>query len=171
MDNKRVLLTGIGGSIATHFVAHIMHNTDWEIVGIDSFRHKGWTDRLHVTLGDHPDWRKRVTIITHDLVAPFSSLTKEKIGRVDYIISMASLSDVEASIQDPVTLIRNNVELATNLLEYARETHPEVFLQFSTDEVYGPTESKEHAHAEWSPLIPSNPYAASKACQEAIAIR
>ncbi len=167
---KRVLLTGIGGSIGIHTFAHFCHNTDWHIVGVDSFRHKGWTDRVAVMLEAHPEWRERLTLVTHDLTTPFSELMKKKIGHIDYLISMASLSDVEASIKDPVTFIRNNVELTTNLLEYAREVKPEVFVQFSTDEVYGPTTSKNEVYEEWSPIVPSNPYAASKACQEAISV-
>jgi len=171
MENKRVLLTGIGGSIATHFLAHIFHNTDWEIVGVDSFRHKGWSDRIVAVTENHPDWRKRLTIVTHDMAAPFSPLLKKKIGHIDYIISMASLSDVEASIQEPVPFIKNNIDLVLNLLEYAREAKPEVFIQISTDEVYGPVESKsDDLRKEWDAIVPSNPYAASKACQEAIAI-
>lgn len=166
---KRLLLTGIGGSIGIHTFAHIMKNTDWEVVGIDSFRHKGWCDRVAEMLKAHPEWEKRLTMITHDLISPFSDLTKKKIGHIDYIISMASLSDVEASIQDPVPFINNNVKLAVNMLEYAREVKPEVFIQISTDEVYGPA-LIDQAHPEWSPILPSNPYSASKACQEAIAI-
>lgn len=168
---KRVLLTGIGGSIAVHFFAHFMKNTDWHIVGIDSFRHKGWTDRVNVMLEAHPEWKERLTVFAHDLRAPFSPLLKEKIGTIDYIISMASLSDVEASIKDPVPFIENNVALTIHLLEYAREVKPEVFIQISTDEVYGAVASKhDDLREEWDPVVPSNPYAASKACQEAIAI-
>lgn len=168
---KKVLLTGIGGSISVHFLAHLMHNTDWEIVGVDSFRHKGWTDRVKVMFDAHPDWSLRTKIFQHDLRAPFSPLLKEKIGHIDYIISMASLSDVEASIKDPVPFIENNISLALHLLEYAREAKPEVFIQISTDEVYGAVASKyDDLRKEWDPIVPSNPYAASKACQEAIAI-
>lgn len=167
---KRVLLTGIGGSIGIHFLAHIMRNTDWDVVGIDSFRHKGWSDRLTNHFRAHPEDAHRTIIITHDLNAPFSPLTKEKIGPIDYIISMASLSDVEASIEDPVPFIQNNVNLSVYLLEYAREVKPEAFIQFSTDEVYGPTKDKESKYEEWSALVPSNPYAASKAMQEMAAI-
>lgn len=169
--SKRILLTGAGGSIAIHFLAHFMHNTDWEIVGIDSFRHKGWTDRIRYMFEKHSDWVPRTQIITHDLVAPFSPILIEKIGHIDYIISMASLSDVEASIQSPVPFIKNNVDLALNVLEYAREIKPEVLIQISTDEVYGASASKfGDLRKEWDPIIPSNPYAASKAAQEAIAI-
>lgn len=171
MGNKRVLLTGLGGSIACHFLAHFMHHTDWHIVGIDSFRHKGWMDRITAMTDSHPEWRERITVVTHDLNAPLSPLQKKKIGKVDYIISMASLSDVEASIQDPVPFITNNVNLVLNLLEFARECKPEVFVQISTDEVYGASSSKfGDLRKEWDAIIPSNPYAASKAAQEAIAI-
>lgn len=170
-EPKVVLMTGVSGSIGTHFLAHIMHNTDWKVVGVDSFRHKGYADRLNVLFTDHPDWISRTKIITHDLVAPFSDLTKKKIGHIDYIISMASLSDVFASIVEPVPFVQNNVSLILNLLEYAREIKPEAFVQISTDETYGPVESKEsEGFKEWAPILPSNPYAASKACQEAIAI-
>ena len=166
---KRILITGLGGSIGVHTFAHICKNTDWHVVGTDSFRHKGWIDRIKVMIDNHPDWADRLTLITHDLIAPFSEITKRKIGKVDYIISMASLSDVEASIECPAEFIHNNVSIAINMLEYAREVKPEAFIQISTDEVYGAT-TKDQAHPEWSPIVPSNPYSASKACQEAIAI-
>lgn len=166
---KRALLTGAGGSIGVHTLDHIMKNTDWGVVCTDSFRHKGWTDRLRVTLDNHPQWKDRVTVITHDLMAPFSPVLEKKIGHIDYVIAMAALSDVQGSIEDPVPFITNNVAIAVNLLEYARRIKPEVFLLISTDEVYGAS-GKDHRHPEWSPIVPSNPYSASKACQEAIAI-
>lgn len=170
-EKARCLLSGISGSIGSHFLAHVMQNTDWDVVGIESFRHKGWMDRTVEITKDHPDWLRRITLVTHDLVAPFSPLTKKKIGHIDYIINMASLSDVEASIQDPVPFIQNNVNLVLNMLEYAREAQPEIFVQISTDEVYGASASKfGDLRKEWDAIIPSNPYAASKACQEAIAI-
>lgn len=171
MASKRILLTGVGGSIGCHFLAHILHNTDWEVVGVDSFRHKGWIDRVAEITKEHPEWLSRFKVIMHDLAAPFSELTKSKIGHIDYIISMASLSDVEASIKDPVPFVQNNVSLTLYLLEYAREIKPEKFLLISTDEVYGPIETKDAPKTkEWDAIVPSNPYAASKACQEAIAI-
>lgn len=167
---KRVALTGIGGSIGIHTLSQIMKFTDWDVVGVDSFRHKGWTDRVAVHLEGHPQDVPRVQIITHDLLAPFSERTKKKIGHVDYIINMASLSDVEASNVDPVPFVENNISLVLNMLEYAREAKPDVFIQISTDEVYGPTTGKNDGYKEWDAKIPSNPYAASKSCQEELAI-
>lgn len=166
----KVLLTGAGGNIGVHFIAHIMHNTDWNIVATDSFRHKGYFDRITTVCKDHPEWRERIKIITHDLTAPFTEREIFEIGSVAHIIHLASLSDVQDSIDNPVPFIRNNVDLELNVLELAREIKPLTFIQFSTDEVYGQAPKDGKGHAEWSTILPSNPYAASKAAQEAIAI-
>lgn len=166
---KKVLLTGAGGSIGVHCIAHIMHSTDWGIVALDSFRHKGEFDRITEVCTDHPEWKKRITIFTHDLTAPLTARQTDTIGEIDYIINLASLSDVQASIDDPVPFLRNNSELMVNILEYARVAKPEVFIQFSTDEVYGSAEI-DQGHPEWDTILPSNPYSASKAAQEAYAI-
>ncbi len=179
--NKRVLLTGIAGSIGVHVYAHIMKNTDWEVVGLVTFRHKGLGDRLIQITKDNPEWLNRLNLVVHDLSTPISELTKKKIGNIDYIINLASLSDVDASIKHPIDFIQNNISLMLNILEYAREIwglkemgrkplSGTAFIQFSTDEVYGPIEKIEEAFEEWSTILPSNPYAASKAAQEAICI-
>lgn len=168
---KRVFLTGAGGAIGVHFIAHIMHNTDWEIVALDSFNetHKGYYDRVTRVCQNHPDWDGRIKVIIHNLIAPVTDRQIEKIGKIDYVINLASRSDVQNSIDDPSDFIKNNTDLMLNMLEYARKTNPEVFIQFSTDEVYGPA-PKDAGHKEWDTILPSNPYSASKACQEAICI-
>ncbi len=170
---KNVLLTGGGGFIGGHTFAHIMHNTDWHVTIIDSFRHKGKTDRITEMLESHPDWRERLAVITHDLKAPFSPQLIERIGPVNYIINMASESHVDRSITDPRDFIENNVHLTLTMLEYARvlalqlKSPLEKFIQISTDEVYGPAPDG-HNHKEGEPHKPSNPYSASKAAQEDI---
>lgn len=166
----RVLLTGAGGNIGVHFIAHIMHNTDWDIVATDSFRHKGTFDRITEVCKDHPEWRDRISIVIHDLVAPFTDRELFDIGYITYVIHLASLSDVQDSIDNPVPFVKNNVDLELNILELARELKPLAFIQFSTDEVYGQDTKDGKGHTEWDIILPSNPYAASKAAQEAIAI-
>ena len=165
----KVLVSGIGGAIGVHMLAHIMHNTDWDVVGIDSFNHLGYFDRLSEVTKDYQDWLPRIKIIRHDLTAPFTRRQTDKLQDIDYVINLASLSDVQGSIDDPVPFIRNNTELMLTMLELAREIRPEAFLHFSTDEVYG-SAPVDSGHKEWSTILPSNPYSASKACQEAIAI-
>lgn len=174
-NNKRLLITGIGGSIGCHVLDYFLENTDWDIIGIDSFRHRGLTDRVNVILnGELYDPivmynRNRVTIHTHDLTAPISKILIDKIGRIDYIINLASLSDVFYSIQNPVPFILNNVQVVLTMLEYTKVIKPQAFIQISTDESKGPSSVYE-GHLEWAPSLPSNSYAASKACQEDICI-
>lgn len=169
---KRVLLTGAGGAIGIHVLAHIMHNSDWEVVLTDSFRtdHKGYFDRVARVCRDHSDWPARITTIVHDLNAPFTERQIAKMGKIDYIVNLASRSDVQNSIDDPLPFIRNNTELMLTMLELARALKPETFLHFSTDEVYGPAPKDSAGHPEWDAIMPSNPYSASKAAQEALAI-
>ena len=169
---KRVMLTGAAGAIGVHVIAHFMQNTDWEIVALDSFRadHKGYFDRITTVCREHPEWHKRIKIFHHDLCAPFTPREIDSIGDIDYILNLASRSDVQNSIEDPMPFVRNNSELMLNILEYARIVMPIAFVHFSTDEVYGPAAKDSGGHKEWEAIIPSNPYSASKACQEALAI-
>ena len=165
----RTLLTGAGGFVASHCLEHLLERTTWDVVCTDSFRHKGKTDRLAQVLEARPHWRPRVQVITHDLCAPFSAQLADRIGHIDYVIAMASESHVDRSIADPVPFVRNNVDVILHTLEYCRQVKPKAVCVVSTDEVYGP-EHDGKPHPEWDTILPSNPYSASKAAQEAIAI-
>jgi len=164
----RVLLTGAAGFLGSHCLRHLMMETDWKVVCPVSFEHKGLPERI-ITAVDHDEWWQRVEVIKCDLSSTINDTTIDKIGGVDYIINYAAQSHVDRSITHPVSFIRNNVDVMLNMLEYARVVKPQVFLQISTDEVYGPA-PQGYANMEWDAVIPSNPYSASKAAQEAIAI-
>lgn len=168
METKKILLTGAGGFVGSHVLSHILKETKHDVVCVCSWRHKGMPSRIEED-ENYQENKDRVTVITHDLVSPFTADVKKKIGNVDIILNIASESHVDRSITDPVEFTENNVSLVLNMLEFAKEVKPELFLQFSTDEVYGQAPLGVN-HKEWSPIIPSNPYSASKAAQEAIAI-
>ena len=164
---KRVLITGTSGFFGSHLLRHLLMNTDWEFILPCSWEHKGTPERVENAINGMD--KSRVTIITHDLTAPFTEQTKKRIGKIDIILNIASNSHVNRSIDNPGEFIIGNTLLAYNMFEFARECKPELFLQFSTDEVYGVAPEGVN-HKEWASILPSNPYSASKACQEAIAI-
>ena len=158
----RVLITGSAGFVGSHTVDWLLSHTDWEIVGIDSFRHRGDSLRVY----QDP---KRYTVYYHDLNAPISTRLANKIGPIDYIFNIASLSHVDTSIESPAEFWESNTRLISNILEYARKIKPKAFIQCSTDEVFGAAPD-DYRHHEWDVILPSNPYAASKAAQEALCI-
>lgn len=167
----RILITGAGGFLGHHALRHFLTETGWDIICTDSFRHEGKTDRIGLALaGGPPEWADRVTVVTHDLTVPISAQMAAQIGPVDYVAAYASLSDVDASITSPAAFVRNNTGVALTVLDWARMAHPAAVIWISTDEVYGPVHRGSPGHAEWAPILPSNPYSASKAAQEAIAI-
>lgn len=151
-ESKKILISGASGFIGSNVLDYLLKNTDWEFVCIASWRHRG--NPKHITPSE------RVSILTHDLRGRIPD-----IGQFDFILNLASESHVDRSIMDPLNFIENNISSTLQMLEYARRFPPKLFLQFSTDEVYGAMD-----HEEWDILLPSNPYAASKAAQEMISI-
>lgn len=165
----RVLLSGSSGFVGSHVLRHLLANTDWEIICPVTFRHRGNSDRIASALAGNDGWHRRVQVVICDLAAPVSETTAARFGPVDEIWNVASDSHVDRSITEPAGFTENNVALMLHLLDYARKARPRLFLQMSTDEVYGPAPGG-YRHREWDRILPSNPYSASKAAQEAISI-
>ena len=160
---KTILITGSAGFVGAHTAQYILEHTDWQVVGLDSFRHLGDAERIAAS-AVHDRYR----IVCHDLNAPISKRTEANIGPVDYIINCASISHVDTSIADPVYVWESNTRLIGNILEYANRIKGlEKFIQCSTDEVFGAAPDG-YEHGEWDVIAPSNPYAASKAAQDAL---
>jgi dTDP-glucose 4,6-dehydratase len=163
---RKVLLTGGGGFVGSHVLRHVLTETSWHITCIDSFRHKGITDRIITQTADLPlATQARLTVFTHDLRAPISSHLADAIGPIDYVLHLAAESHVDRSITDPRGFCENNLAVTLTMLEWARLVRPAKFIAVSTDEVFGPA-AGDYAHSETDPHKPSNPYAASKAAAE-----
>lgn len=166
----RVLLTGAGGFAGARTLGRILTDTDWQISATVSPRH-GADARILRVLAGRPDFGVRVRIVRCDLSYPLAGMTVDRIGPVDLIVNLASDTMIDRSIVDPARIIRSNVLLMTNLLEYARTVCPETpFLHVGTDEEYGPIHGDAGPHREWDAILPANPYSGSKAAQSAIAI-
>ena len=167
----RVLLTGGSGFLGANFLRHALDTTGWDMVCPASFTHRGVPERISLTVRTAcpvNEW-ERVQVVTCDLSTPVADTTAALFGKPDVIVNFASESHIPRSLANPVPFVQNNINVMLHLLEYAR-TLPNLraFVHISTDEVYGP--AAEGGHKEWSPILPSTPYSASKAAQEALGI-
>ncbi len=90
----------------------------------------------------------------------------------DYVINFAAESHVDNAIADPNIFLNTNILGTANLLNASRTYGVTRFHQVSTDEVYGdlPLDNIKLKFKEDSILKPSNPYAASKASADMLAL-
>ncbi len=84
----------------------------------------------------------------------------------DVIIHLAAVTSVLASIPDPVSTHRLNVDATARLLELARENGVGAFLLASTNAVVGAGAAPGEVITERTVLRPLTPYGATKAAAE-----
>lgn len=165
MNNKKILITGGAGFVGHHVVDYIANNFNCNITIIDRLDVSGNLNRLaELNLA-----KNKIKFIYHDLKAPFNDQLMSQINYHDYIIHMAAATHVDRSIKDPLSFVMDNVVATCNMLDFARIVGCKKFIQFGTDEIFGPapvgTKYKEDDRYNCG-----NPYAATKAGAEQLAI-
>jgi dTDP-glucose 4,6-dehydratase len=162
-----IIVTGGCGFIGHHIVEHLHRHTNWNITIIDKLTYASMGyKRLKSNALLNSD---RIRIFTTDLAIPIPKGVRDEIGTVDYILHLAAETHVDNSITNPTETIKNNVMSTTYIVEYAKSLPSlKMFINFSTDEVYGSTE--EYAFKEWDRHYPTNPYSASKSASEQICL-
>lgn len=160
---KKILITGANGLIGHHLVDHILINTDWQVYCLYNRSIEKVKNSKH-----YNDNRDRVFFYQKDLSKDFTEEEVQSFNDINFIVNLASESHIENSIQNPRNFINNNIQIILNVLELGRKINVEKFIQFSSDEVYGPVNEKPHV--EWSNIAPTNPYSGSKAAQDCLAI-
>jgi dTDP-glucose 4,6-dehydratase len=157
----RLLVTGGAGFIGSNYIRMLV---DGELKGIskiivlDKLTYSGNKQNL-IDLDSSSYEFIQGDICDTDLV---SKLSKQ----VDAIVNFAAESHVDRSIDSSKVFIQTNVSGTHTLLESARKNNLTIFLQVSTDEVYGSI--SEGSWDENFPLQPNSPYAASKASADLI---
>lgn len=155
----KALITGGAGFVGHHLVDYLLRNTDWNLTLVDRLDESGNLNRLsEVGAAKNP----RVDFVFHDLRAPLNDQLCAQIGEHDYIIHLAAATHVDRSITDPMAFVLDNVVATTNMLDFARRVPCEKFVNFSTDEVFGPA-PKGTRYDEEARYNAGNPYAATKA--------
>lgn len=159
---RKYLVTGGAGFIGANFVKYLLerYGSDVEIVILDKLTYAGHTETIAVEL-DRPNVRLVVGDINdRELVEGiFEDFDP------DYVVNFAAESHVDRSISDPRPFLETNILGAQTLLEAARQawaidgggfTPGKMFVQVSTDEVYGSLEREEGAPFEVpAPGVPS----------------
>jgi dTDP-glucose 4,6-dehydratase len=159
----RLLVAGGAGFIGSHFVKKIISGELQgirELLVVDKLTYAGGLDNFS------KDELNQFEFIEADISTSESPISN--INGVDAIINFAAESHVDRSINSARQFMLSNVVGTQNLLDIGRQNSIKVFLQVSTDEVYGSIPiGKFH---ELSPLAPNSPYSASKAASDLIAL-
>ena len=153
---RTYLVTGGAGFIGSHFIRRLLAAAaDIRVINLDKLTYAGRLENLEA-VADDPRYR----FVKGDIADP-KVVGELFAGGVDVAVNFAAESHVDRAIADPGHFITTDVYGVYVLLEAAREHGVGRFVQISTDEVYGSVE--RGSSVETDPLMPRNPYAASKA--------
>lgn len=161
---KRIIATGGAGFIGSNFLRFMIDKyKDYEFVNVDKITYSGNLNNLKDL-----DNKKNYTFVKED-IGNFEAMSA-LIRAGDIIVNFAAESHVDNSIKEPSIFIKTNILGTHNLLEAAREKKAALFVQISTDEVYGSLGFKDISSRESDLLKPRSPYSASKAAAELICL-
>ncbi len=161
---KKILVTGGCGFIGSNFIRHIIDRGHF-ILNFDSLTYAGNLENLSGF-----ESRSNYRFIKGDICD--ASAVEDAVTRydIDAVVNFAAESHVDRSILGPEIFTKTNVLGTQVLLDIFRSFWSKksasfkgkMFLQISTDEVYGSL-GKTGKFTERTPLSPNSPYSASKA--------
>jgi len=150
----RMLITGGAGFIGSEFVRQAVRKGH-QVAVVDKLTYAGDLERLS-------ELRKDITFYKADISnQEFIEHIFEK-ESPEVVVHFAAESHVDRSLLDPYPFISSNVLGTQVLLEVSKAKGVELFVNMSTDEVYGDL-GKEGSFTEESPLKPNSPYSTTKA--------
>lgn len=156
---KIYLITGGLGFIGSNFIQMIYDKEpDARIINIDSME-IGSSINNTLSFCNNPGYKH--------VKASINEINQCRLPKPDWVINFAAESHVDRSIDGSLGFTNANILGAHVMMEYAKD-HNTRFLQISTDEVYG--DILDGKFTEDSLLKPSNPYAASKAAADLLAL-
>lgn len=149
MKNKNILITGGLGFIGSHIADELMK--DNQITIIDNLS-TGNIKNLNTP--EH----ENLKIVEEDIRnANLNDLTRD----IDYIFHLAAMASVPLSVENPIECNDVNVNATVKLLKSAADNNVKKVIFSSSSAVYG--ENRNMPLKETEPLMPTSPYASSKA--------
>ena len=169
---KRIVVTGGAGFIGSHFVDVLLLKTDYIIHVVDSLTYAGKEENMASFITDQRVHFHKLDIIDKDGIDDLFSRYD-----FDLVVNFAAESHVDNSISNPGVFVNTNIIGVYTLLQVSKRhwsagegwEQSKLFLQVSTDEVYGSL-GKTGAFIETDNLEPSSPYSASKASADLLCL-
>ena len=161
----KLLVTGGAGFIGSNFILYVLDRYPCDrIVCLDKLTYAGNLFNLEKVKND-----PRFSFVKGDICD--KSFVKQLFAKekFDTVVNFAAQSHVDRSIISSAEFINTNVYGVSVLLDACVEHGVARFHQISTDEVYGQSLT-DIPFTEACPLNPSNPYSASKAAADMLAI-
>lgn len=155
---ENVFVTGGCGFIGSNFLNYMLSKyTNYNFINIDCLNY--CSDKNNVNSSENYQLIE-CNITNEDMMKFLFQKYKPVI-----VFHFAAQSHVDNSFENPLQYLEDNIKGTTVLLETLRVLKLEsLFFHISTDEVYG--ESGMEEKSENSLLLPTNPYAATKAGAE-----
>ena len=151
------IITGGRGFIGSHFVELCLEHGH----SVIDFDFMGYCANKYLPFDSHKNYKH--------INADISKL--KHLPSCDAIVNFAAETHVDNSINDTSPFVHSNILGVHNLLELVKgkqEYERPLFVQISTDEVYG--DIAEGEFKETDILKPSNPYSATKAAAEMLVL-
>lgn len=159
----KILVTGGAGFIGSNYIRYVLAKyRDIKVVNLDLLTYAGRMENVRDFVQD-----SRHKFIKGDI------RDRKKVQRMmkegfNAVVNFAAETHVDRSIVEAGSFIATDVYGTYTLLDTAKKCNVEKFVQISTDEVYGSIE--KGSFKESDSLQPSNPYSASKAAGDLMAL-
>jgi len=155
---KNIMVTGGAGFMGSHFVRHLVNSTKLNVVVVDKLTYAGNLSSIRDLIVE-----KKCMFYLMDISAPQIQHII-RMEQIDAIVNFAAETHVDRSIFYPKAFLETDIMGGFNLVYHSLKEKIKLFLQVSTDEVYGPI--LEGEADESYPFNPTSPYSASKAAIE-----
>ncbi len=157
----KLLVCGGAGFIGSNFIRYILNrHHDWTVLNYDKLTYAGNLENLRDFEGD-----PRYSFIKGDIAEEASVSAAIEQSRPDAIVNFAAETHVDRSIHGSLRdFVFGNVVGPQVLCEATKKHNIPLFIQISTDEVYGSLGLDENnKFIEETSFAPNMPYAACKA--------
>ena len=169
LENSKILVTGSTGMIGSLLIDVVMYKNNHDelncsVIAIGRNANKA-AERFAEYI-DHPAF----FFVSHDVCEP---LELDEIGKVDYVLHLASNTHPKLYATDPIGTITTNIIGTKNLLDFACDHNCRRFVLASSNEIYGENRGDTELFDEnYCGYINSNTlragYPESKRCSEAL---